>query len=148
MDSGPHPAAALTDALVSALNNNLLFREISPFASQVEELLIGDFAGRLGLPPGSAGTFCSGGSIANLTALFAACGGFAAAEDRSAIAVFVPASVHASVTKSAAVLGIPKANIKVIPGIRPAAWYWQNWQRLCRIAPPAGVSSSPYAAAR
>lgn len=116
MDTGPHPAAALTDALVSALNNNLLFRELSPFASQVEELLIDDFAARMGLPAESAGTFCSGGSIANLTTLFAACGGFEVTDGRDAIALFVPASVHASVTKAAAVLGIPKANITTIAG--------------------------------
>jgi len=50
MDTAPHPAAALTDALVSALNNNLLFHELSPFASAVEELLIAEFARALGTP--------------------------------------------------------------------------------------------------
>ena len=44
MDTAPHPAAALTDAVVSSLNNNLLFREISPLASVIEEQLIEEFS--------------------------------------------------------------------------------------------------------
>jgi len=29
MDTAPHPLCAMTDAVVSAVNNNLLFREVS-----------------------------------------------------------------------------------------------------------------------
>ena len=116
MDTAPHPVAALTDCVVSALNNNLLFRELSPFASQIEEGLIEAFAQRLGLPVSSTGTFCSGGSIANLTALFVACGGFENIESRDRVRLHVSECHHASVMKAAAVLGIPKAHILVMPG--------------------------------
>jgi len=75
MNTAPDPIASLTDALVSQLNNNLIFEELSPVASQIEELLIKEFATRLNLPAETTGTFCSGGSLANLTALFAAVGG-------------------------------------------------------------------------
>ena len=168
MDTAPHPAAALTDSVVSALNNNLLFREISPLASVpgwaaalrpsararaqsvhttrrgarraaraagarhtsarvreparhgvargwpaaalakwpptraprvvatcpqvVEEELILEFSTQLGLPAAAStqGVFTSGGSLANLTALFAAAGGYSAtAPGREHVTVFM-----------------------------------------------------------
>lgn len=116
MDTGPHPIAVMSDALVSALNNNLLFRELSPVASRIEEAMVHHFIARLGLVGGWAGTFVSGGSVANLTALFAACGGFADVADRQATRIFIPAHAHASIKKSAAVLGIAPAQIAVVPG--------------------------------
>ena len=114
MDTAPHPAAAFTDALVSALNNNLLFRELSPFASRVEEMLVGDIGTRLGLSAGWVGTLTSGGSLANLTALFAAAGGFPEAGTRGHCEVFLPECAHVSLKKSTAVLGIPADRAHVI----------------------------------
>jgi L-2,4-diaminobutyrate decarboxylase len=116
MDTAPHPAAAFTDALVSALNNNLLFRELSPLASRVEERLVGDIGARLGLSASWTGTLASGGSIANLTALFAAVGGFADVESRSQCDFFFPECAHVSLKKSAAVLGISGGRLHMIPG--------------------------------
>ena len=108
MDTAPHPVAALTDALVSSLNNNLLFREISPLASVVEEQLIEEFSVMLGLPPNSPGIWTSGGSLANLTALFTAAGGYSEdAPPRHKIRIITGERGHASVTKAAHVLGIP-----------------------------------------
>ncbi len=137
MDSAPHPGAAIADALVSAVNNNLLFRELSPFASAIEEAMVVELAARLGLvpaasvpaappacgpggeglPPGEGGddawvgTFTSGGSLANLTALFAATGGFPGVGERGSVHFFAGACAHASITKAAAVLGVPPERI-------------------------------------
>jgi L-2,4-diaminobutyrate decarboxylase len=116
MDTGPHPIAVMSDALVSALNNNLLFRELSPVASRIEEAMIDHFIARFDLAGSWAGTFVSGGSIANLTALFAACGGFADLGDRQDTRIFIPAHAHASIKKSAAVLGIAPSQVAVLPG--------------------------------
>ena len=116
MDTAPHPVAALTDCVVSALNNNLLFRELSPFASQIEEALLCAFAERLGLPADTTGTFCSGGSIANLTALFVACGGFDDVSQRDRVRLHVSECHHASVSKAAAVLGVPQEHVLVVAG--------------------------------
>lgn len=107
MDTAPHPAAALTQALVAALNNNLLFRELSPLASEAEERLIEFFTSALELGDGWHGVFASGGSVANLTALFAAVGGYEDVPEREHCHVLVPASAHLSLFKSASVLGIP-----------------------------------------
>ncbi len=111
MDTAPHPAAAMTDAVVSALNNNLLFRELSPLASQVEESLITEFAQQLHLPDGTPGLFCSGGSLANLTALFAAVGGYGGTIPRDDILLALPDSGHTSLAKAAAILGFPARNV-------------------------------------
>ena len=115
MDTAPHPAAALTEAVVAALNNNLLFREISPFASEIEELLIAEFAERLGLPDTTQGIFSSGGSLANLTALFAALGGYRDTGGRGEALLLMPESAHASLTKAAAILGLQPRNLLKLP---------------------------------
>lgn len=115
MDTAPHPAAALTEAVVAALNNNLLFRELSPFASRIEELLIAEFAERLGLPAETQGIFCSGGSLANLTALFAALGGYHETGGRGEALLVVPEGAHASLAKAAAILGLPPGNLLKLP---------------------------------
>ncbi|MES2936456.1 MAG: aminotransferase class I/II-fold pyridoxal phosphate-dependent enzyme [Pseudomonadota bacterium] len=111
MDTAPHPAAALTQALLAALNNNLLFRELSPMASAAEEQLIGFFRDALGLGADWNGLFASGGSLANMNCLFAATGGFAGVERRAQQHILAPESAHVSVAKSAAVLGIPAARV-------------------------------------
>lgn len=112
MDTAPHPAAALTDAVVSSLNNNLLFREISPLASVVEEQLIEEFATQLGLPRSTPGIWTSGGSLANLTALFAASGGYRDdAPSRHQVAIAMGDRGHASITKAGRVLGVRVATV-------------------------------------
>ena len=101
----------MTNGLVSALNNNLLFRELSPIASDIEEAMIDFFIDRLKLSKDWDGTFASGGSIANLTALFAAVGGFGQVSSRDRTHLLIPASGHLSLTKSANILGIDEKRI-------------------------------------
>lgn len=115
MDTAPHPFAALTQALVAALNNNLLFRELSPLASTVEEALIADFIQRLGIGPAFTGTWASGGSLANLTALFCAVGGFERLGGRDRARVLLPESGHASLRKAGAVLGLSPDQVIDVP---------------------------------
>jgi len=114
MDTAPHPAAVLTQSVVAALNNNLLFRELSPFASDIEEQLITHFAAALGLGRDWTGVFASGGSVAALTALFAAVGGYAGSGGRDAFHLLMPESGHVSLRKSAIVLGLSDQRIHKI----------------------------------
>jgi len=111
MDTAPHPIAAMTNGLVSALNNNLLFRELSPIASEIEEVMVRFFIDRLNLDETWHGTFVSGGSIANLTALFAAVGGYSNTDSRENVHLLIPASAHLSLAKSASILGIGKNRV-------------------------------------
>ncbi|MDX1973159.1 MAG: pyridoxal-dependent decarboxylase [Candidatus Sumerlaeia bacterium] len=115
MDTFVHPVAAVSDALIGALNNNPLWREISPYASAVEEYLVAEFRQRLGLDAEAQGIFCSGGSLANLTGYFAGCGGFDSDLERDNVWFFCSEAAHASVKKSAAVLGISKSRRCLIP---------------------------------
>lgn len=114
MDTAPHPYAVMTQTIVSALNQNMLFRELSPMASQVEEDLVDLFIDRLVLGEDWSGTWASGGSIANLTALFCALGGYESTINRSDVHMLLPESGHASLKKAAAILGIPKTQIHLI----------------------------------
>ena len=116
MDTAPHPIAAFTDAVVSALNNNLLFRELSPAASDIEEHMVSEIGRIMGLSGDWHGSFVSGGSLANLTALFAACGGYAGVEYRADIRLFLARGAHQSIFKSAALLGIHADQIHILPG--------------------------------
>lgn len=115
MDTITHPAAALTDAVVSALDNNPLFRELAPFASTVEEQMIAAYAARLGLPATTRGLFASGGSLANLTALFAACGGYGALGGRDKVRIFATEAIHTSIERAAAVLGLAQDQLVFLP---------------------------------
>ena len=106
---------ALTDALVSSLNNNLLFREISPLASTVEEALIEEFATLLGLPPTTRGIWASGGSLANLTAMFAAAGGYSEnSPPRHEVTIVMGERGHVSVSKASRVLGVPLVSVPAV----------------------------------
>ena len=119
MDTAPHPAAALTDAVVSSLNNNMLFREISPLASVIEEQLIEEFAIQLGLPRSTRGVWTSGGSLANLTALFAAAGGYRNdAPPRHQVGIATSDRSHASITKAGRVLGV---RVQTVPPVDSAS---------------------------
>ncbi|HUJ80433.1 MAG TPA: pyridoxal-dependent decarboxylase, partial [Candidatus Acidoferrales bacterium] len=71
----PAPTAMgiAADALVAAMNPQLAAWKHSPFAVEVEQFLIRAFGERFGYdPPETDGTFASGGSEANQTALLTA----------------------------------------------------------------------------
>lgn len=69
MDSVPLAITIWADALVAALNNNMLSRELAPLFTQLEVQLMQWFAQLFGLGDRSFGTMTAGGSLANITAL-------------------------------------------------------------------------------
>ncbi len=69
---GTHPAALAVDWLVSAWDQNTGLRMPTPAHSAVEELVETWLLDLLGLPPGSAVGFVTGGTMANFTCLAAA----------------------------------------------------------------------------
>ena len=110
MDTQPFDEAILADTLVSKLNNNLLFSELSPIATRIEMYMIDYFCKKLNMPDGY-GTFCSGGSIANITGLFAATGGYQDLYPRSDIEIFVSEAAHISIKKAATLIGVRKITV-------------------------------------
>jgi len=72
MDSVPLAITIWADALASAINNNMLSKELAPLFTQLEADLMSWFGRLFGLGDKSFGTLTSGGSLANITALLVA----------------------------------------------------------------------------
>ena len=72
MDSMPTLWAIIGDYVASALNNNLLSLEMSPFITQLEYSMTRQFAELFGLPNSAGGVILSGGALLNLEALLIA----------------------------------------------------------------------------
>ena len=68
---GTHPAALAADWLVTAWDQNAGLRNVTPAATAVEDLAEAWVVDLLGLPPGSAVGFVTGGTMANFTCLAA-----------------------------------------------------------------------------
>lgn len=100
------PALA-AEVLISATNQSLDSWDQSPFATLVEERVLSWLTGFTGLPDTAGGSFTSGGSQSNMTALHLAaerCG--PAARGRGVI--FTSEQSHFSIRKSASLLGFAK----------------------------------------
>ncbi len=102
MDPWPDTLAAELVGLNAKHNQNMLHPDLSPFASIAEAKVIEWLCPFFDM---HAGHMCSGSTIANLTALWAA-------RENSATKVITSADAHISVPKSAAILQLP---IELIP---------------------------------
>lgn len=70
--SAPLPAAVWTDALISALNQSMAVREMSPSFTPLEHQVVEWMTDLIGWDARAGGTMTSGGTEATLTALLAA----------------------------------------------------------------------------
>ena len=68
---GTHPAALAADWLTSAWDQNAALRTVTPAATAVDDIAEAWVTELLGLPPGSAVGFVTGGTMANFTGLAA-----------------------------------------------------------------------------
>jgi aromatic-L-amino-acid/L-tryptophan decarboxylase len=110
------PVSALADLLVSVLNQNVTAWRSAPAAVALERQLIGALAAALGCH-GYHGSFCGGGSIANLMALAMAREAHLPANDsgvRPGVA-YASSEVHMSIPKAMGVLGLGRDNLRLIP---------------------------------
>jgi L-2,4-diaminobutyrate decarboxylase len=97
------PALA-AEVLISATNQSLDSWDQSPFATLVEERVLAWLTQLAGLPASASGSFTSGGSQSNMTALYLAaarCG----TEARKSGVILTSDHSHFSIRKSAAILG-------------------------------------------
>jgi len=97
MDPPSAPIAARMAYVVAQANQNLLHPATSPFATEAERIVLDWIAPAFGM---AWGQFCSGSSLANLTALWAA-------REAGARCVVASADAHVSVPKAANILGLP-----------------------------------------
>ena len=109
------PVAALADGLTSVLNQNVTAWRSAPAATTLERGLVSGLAQALGCA-GFSGSFCGGGSLANLMALAMARESRLPANEAGAQPGVIYASdeVHMSIPKAVALLGLGRANLRLI----------------------------------
>lgn len=96
MDPPSAPIAARMAFLVAQANQNMLHPATSPFATEAEQIVLNWIVPAFGM---AWGQFCSGSSLANLTAIWAA-------REAGAARVVASADAHISVAKAANILGM------------------------------------------
>jgi glutamate/tyrosine decarboxylase-like PLP-dependent enzyme len=109
------PVAAVADLLTSVLNQNVTAWRSAPAAVTLERQLVRALANALGCD-GFSGSFCGGGSMANLM-------GLAMAREARLPAnqwgvqpgvVYASSEVHMSVPKAVALLGLGRDNLRLV----------------------------------
>jgi aromatic-L-amino-acid decarboxylase len=115
------PSDALAHAMVSVLNENVGGYWASPVGTTVEKAVIRWLADLAGFPAESQGVLLSGGSLANMCGIAAACSkkfgaefrsrGLAAFSKDSAPVIVCSQAAHFSIRRAAAMLGIGTDNI-------------------------------------
>jgi glutamate/tyrosine decarboxylase-like PLP-dependent enzyme len=110
------PVAAIADLLVSVLNQNVTAWRSAPAAVALERQLLGALAAALGCR-GYSGSFCGGGSMANLMALAMAREARLPANAGGARpgVVYASSEVHMSIPKAISLLGLGRENLRLIP---------------------------------
>jgi L-2,4-diaminobutyrate decarboxylase len=107
----PSTGAALADLVHGATNNPMAKYEMGPAGATIEREVVRWMLRKVGFDgDGAGGVLTHGGSIANLTALLASRAHLAPDAWRAGVpadlAVLAPRSVHYSVTRAAAILGL------------------------------------------
>jgi len=115
MDSIPITITIWADALVSAVNNNMLSYELAPIFTQMEAQLMQWFGNLFGMGTDCFGTLTAGGSLANISAMLLARNwksphSKALGNSRQLVA-FVSESAHTSFEKAMNVIGVGKENL-------------------------------------
>ncbi len=110
------PVGALGDLLASALNQNVTAWRSAPAATVVEHSVVGWLAEAVGCS-GFKGSLCGGGSAANLMALAMAREAKLPANEEGVrpCTVYTSEQAHMSIPKAVAMLGIGRANLRLIP---------------------------------
>ena len=101
MTKPPHPVALAAQLAAMAMNPNNHALDASPATSRMEHEVIEQLAGMLGLPALAIGHLTSGGTVANLEALWVA------HELRPGRSVVVGRNAHYTHERVAAMLGLP-----------------------------------------
>ncbi|MDX6272562.1 MAG: aromatic-L-amino-acid/L-tryptophan decarboxylase [Acidobacteriota bacterium] len=125
------PAGAFADLIASALNQNVPAWRSSPAATHVEKTVVGWLAQLVNYTEGAGGLLTSGGSMANLNALYVAHrtksrvarGDDTGASDVSQkglwrvarpATVYVSDQAHMSIAKAADILGFGREQVRVV----------------------------------
>ncbi|MGL3606704.1 pyridoxal phosphate-dependent decarboxylase family protein [Rhizobium sp. G187] len=107
-------SALAAEAIVAATNQSLDSWDQSPFATMVEEKVCTWLSSLCGLPESAGGSFTSGGTQSNMTALYLATERLGPESRRRGV-IFASDQAHFSITKSAEILGFPRGAITLVP---------------------------------
>jgi glutamate/tyrosine decarboxylase-like PLP-dependent enzyme len=120
--SGSTPVGAFADLIASALNSNVTSWRSSPAATEVERTVVRWLGSMIGYSEDARGLLTSGGSMANLNALFIA--HRVKAKDETSrkglwnagqpMTVYASEQVHLSIPKAADVLGLGREQIRLL----------------------------------
>jgi aromatic-L-amino-acid/L-tryptophan decarboxylase len=116
------PVGAFADLIASALNQNVTSWRSAPAATQIERTVVRWLGQLIGYSPDARGLLMSGGSMANLNALFIAHRVKAGSEvsqrglwNRAApMTVYASDQVHFSIVKAADVLGFGREQVRLV----------------------------------
>ncbi|MGH9944529.1 MAG: pyridoxal phosphate-dependent decarboxylase family protein [Pyrinomonadaceae bacterium] len=121
------PVGAYADLIASALNQNVTAWRSAPAATQIEKTVVRWLASLMGYAEGAGGLLTSGGSAANLNALYVAHrvkaaealgAGHVALKGLCAapqpFTLYVSAEAHLSLAKAADVLGLGREQVRVV----------------------------------
>lgn len=110
------PVGALAELLAAALNQNVTSWRSAPAAATIEQTVIDWLAEAVGCA-GCKGSLCGGGSAANLMGLAMAREAKLPANETGAGAgaIYASEQAHMSIPKAAALLGIGRDNLRLIP---------------------------------
>jgi len=118
--SAPLPAAVWTDALISAFNQSLAVREMSPSFTPLEHQVVAWMTDVVGWDEHAGGTMTSGGTEATLTALLAARSRVVPDVWTKGMPAYAPVLVcgehaHYAVMRAAGVMGLGMRSVVTIP---------------------------------
>ncbi|MCX5935299.1 MAG: aminotransferase class V-fold PLP-dependent enzyme [Pseudanabaena sp. LacPavin_0818_WC45_MAG_42_6] len=115
MDSVPTAITIWADALVSAINNNMLSYELAPVFTEMEAQLMQWFGNLFGMGTNCFGTLTAGGSLANISGLLLARNWKLPQSKRLGgsgnLVAFVSDAAHTSFEKAMNVIGVGKENL-------------------------------------
>lgn len=111
---GGIPQAAVADLIAGVVNRFVGRWSAAPAAAQLEVNVLRWFADLVGYPATSRGVLTSGGSLANLTAVFTA-RQRSVGYDLSSVRLYASEHIHFSIPKAAAICGLPKESVRRIP---------------------------------
>ena len=110
------PVGVLGEFLAASLNQNVTSWRSAPAATTIERALVSALARELGCD-GFSGSFCGGGSSANLMGLAMARESKCPANESGARpgVVYASSEIHMSIPKAVALLGLGRENLRLLP---------------------------------
>jgi aromatic-L-amino-acid decarboxylase len=111
---GGIPESSVADLIANITNRYLGLRRAAPQLAAIDDTVLDWFCNMVGYGSGSGGYLSPGGSIANMTAIITA-RHHQLGEESHLGTIYTSEQTHHSITKAALHVGIPRAQIRLLP---------------------------------